>query len=136
MATHYHVEVVGITVSKEQGKLARQWCKGLPVTIKLTDYRRLTGTFDRIVSVGMFEPVGVRHYCTFMPMIHCCLALDGLFLLHTIAGNRSVRFCDPWISMLTYYLLACAGSFRSRRNQLWQIVFSKNGVPGGYESVR
>jgi cyclopropane-fatty-acyl-phospholipid synthase len=59
-AKHYDVEVVGITVSREQAKLARQRCEGLPVTIKLEDYRRLTGTFDRIVSVGMLEHVGDR----------------------------------------------------------------------------
>jgi cyclopropane-fatty-acyl-phospholipid synthase len=38
--------------------------------------------------------------------------------------------------MWDYYLLACAGSFRARQNQLWQFVFSKEGVPGGYASIR
>jgi cyclopropane-fatty-acyl-phospholipid synthase len=97
-AKHYDVEVLGITVSREQVKLARQRCEGLPVTIKLEDFRRMKGTFDRIVSVGMFEHVGAGHYRTFMRMIRRCLKPEGLFLLHTIAGNRSVRSCDPWIS--------------------------------------
>lgn len=48
------------------------------------DYRRMTGTFDRIVSVGMFEHVGAGRYRTFMRMIHRCLAPEGLFLLHTM----------------------------------------------------
>ena len=198
-AQRYGVEVTGITVSHEQVKLARQRTEGLPVTIELKDYREMQETFDRIVSVGMFEHVGVRRYRTFMRMIRRCLAPEGLFLLHTIAGNRSVRSSDPWISryifpnstlpssrqissaaekllvledwhsfgpdydptlmawhqnfvrnweyirhnyderfyrMWIYYLLACAGSFRARRNQLWQIVFSRNGVRPGYASVR
>jgi cyclopropane-fatty-acyl-phospholipid synthase len=71
------------TVSKEQVKLARERCEGLPVTIQLKDYRRMTGTFDRIVSVGMFEHVGAGHYRTFMRMVRRCLAPEGLFLLHT-----------------------------------------------------
>jgi len=49
-----------------------------------------------------------------------------------LAGTYDERFRRMW----TYYLLSCAGSFRARRNQLWQIVFSKNGVRGGYRSVR
>jgi cyclopropane-fatty-acyl-phospholipid synthase len=198
-AQHYGVEVLGITVSREQQKLARQRCQGLPVRIELMDYRDVKETFDRIVSVGMFEHVGVFRYRTFMRTIRRCLSADGLFLMQTIAGNRSVRRCDPWISryifpnsmlpssrqiasaaekrlfledwhsfgpdydrtlmawhrnfvanwhrirqaydgrffrMWTYYLLSCAGSFRARRNQLWQIVFSKNGVRPRYLSVR
>ena len=97
-ARRYGADVVGITVSREQVKLARQRCEGLPVTIELKDYRNMTGTFDRIVSVGMFEHVGAARYRTFMRRVRHCLAPEGLFLLHTIAGNRSVRFCDPWIS--------------------------------------
>ena len=198
-ARQYGVHAVGITVSREQVKLARQRCAGLPVDIELMDYRDMKGTFDRIVSVGMFEHVGARRYRTFMGTVRRCLAPDGLFLLHTIAGNRSVRSSDPWISryifpnsmlpssrqisaaaekqlvledwhsfgpdydptllawyhnftanwsrikhaysgqffrMWTYYLLLCAGAFRARRNQLWQIVFSRDGARPGYESVR
>jgi cyclopropane-fatty-acyl-phospholipid synthase len=198
-AERYGVEVTGITVSKKQANFARQRCAGLPVAIQLKDYRQLNATFDRIVSVGMFEHVGAGRYRTFMRKVRRCLDPDGLFLLHTIAGNRSVRASDPWISryifpnsmlpsscqisaatekllvledwhsfgpyydptllawygnfvrtwhrikdaygkrffrMWTYYLLLCAGAFRSRRNQLWQIVFSRDGLLHGYESVR
>jgi len=46
------------------------------------------------------------------------------------------RYDQRFFRMWTYYLLSCAGSFRARRNQLWQIVFSKNGFPGGYSSFR
>lgn len=199
MAGYYDVQVSGITVSQEQVKLARHRCEGLPVNITLTDYRDMKTRFDRIVSVGMFEHVGARHYRTFMNVVRRCLTPQGLFLLHTIAGNRSIRGCDPWITryifpnsmlpssrqisaasenllvledwhsfgpdydptlmawhrnfvenwdyiksnyddrffrMWTYYLLSCAGSFRVRRNQLWQIVFSREGLRPKYESIR
>lgn len=59
-AEHYGVEVVGITISKEQQKLARARCEGLPVSIELMDYRDLTEQYDKIVSVGMFEHVGPK----------------------------------------------------------------------------
>ena len=134
-----------------------------------------------------------------MEVVSRCLKDDGLFLLHTIGGNRSVRHTDKWIAkyifpnsmlpsiaqigasierlfvmedwhnfsayydrtlmawysnveaawstlqttyndrfhrMWKYYLLSCAATFRSRNNQLWQIVLSKHGVPRGYESIR
>jgi cyclopropane-fatty-acyl-phospholipid synthase len=191
--------VRGITVSRQQADFARGYCEGLPVEIVLQDYRRLQETFDRIVSVGMFEHVGVKNYRTYMQVVHSSLTPGGLFLLHTIAGNTSVHATDPWISryifpdsmlpsarqiataaeglfvledwqslgphydrtlmawhanfvngwdrfraaygerffrMWTYYLLASAGSFRARSNQVWQIVFSKGGLRGGYRSIR
>ena len=197
-AAKYGADIHGITVSREQVEFADKFCQGLDVKIELKDYRELKEKkekYDRIVSIGMFEHVGCRNYRTFMKVIHQCLKTDGLFLLHTIAGNTSVNSTDPWITkyifpnsmlpsakqitsaaeglfvledwhcfgqyydktlmawynnfkknwsklkdayderfyrMWTYYLLSCAGSFRSRRNQLWQIVFSKKGIKGGY----
>jgi cyclopropane-fatty-acyl-phospholipid synthase len=194
-AEKFGVSVYGITVSQKQVKFANKVCQGLNVKIEQKDYRELKEKFDRIISIGMFEHVGYKNYGIFMKVIHRCLKADGLFLLHTIAGNTSVNSTDPWIDkyifpnsmlpsakqitsaveglfvledwhsfgqyydktlmawyknftknwprikdiydkrfyrMWTYYLLSCAGSFRSRRNQLWQIVFSKNGIKGGY----
>jgi cyclopropane-fatty-acyl-phospholipid synthase len=147
----------------------------------------------------MIEHVGYKNYRTYMKIVRHCLKDDGLFLLHTIGGNKSVTSTDPWINkyifpngmlpsikqigaaieglfvmedwhnfsadydktlmawcsnfdnhwqkikanyderfyrMWKYYLLSCAGSFRARGNQLWQIVLSKKGVPGGYKSIR
>jgi cyclopropane-fatty-acyl-phospholipid synthase len=198
-AEKYKAEVVGITVSQEQVDLARKICGGLPVEIKLMDYRDIRGQFDRIVSVGMIEHVGYKNYRTFMEVTHRCLQGDGLFLLHTIGSNKSRTSVDPWINkyifpngmlpsikqlgsaieglfvmedwhnfsadydktlmawdgrfedsweklkskydegfhrMWRYYLLSCAGSFRARKNQLWQIVLSKRGISGGYQSLR
>ena len=65
-AEKYGVEVIGITVSKEQAHYAREHCRDLPVTIELKDYREITGTFDRVVSIGMFEHVGHKNYRVFM----------------------------------------------------------------------
>ena len=96
-AEHYDVEVVGITVSKEQQKLARKRCRGFPVEIRLQDYRELDESFDRVVSMGMLEHVGVKNYRTFLRTIAACLSDEGLFVLNTIGGNRSVNHTDPWI---------------------------------------
>ena len=194
-AEKYRVEVTGVTVSGAQVKLAQSCCAYLPVCFELKDYRDIQGTFDRIVSIGMFEHVGLTNYRTYMQVVNRCLKDDGLFLLHTIGSNTSVRSMDPWLAkyifpnsmlpsarqiteaaegifiledwhsfgphydptliawhrnfidnwrsiqdaydqrfqrMWAYYLLSCAGSFRARRNQLWQIVFSK---PGGSENT-
>tara|TARA_Y100000034_G_scaffold136577_1_gene213935 strand:+ start:4954 stop:6081 length:1128 start_codon:yes stop_codon:yes gene_type:complete len=202
VAKKYKVRVVGITISKEQVKLAKELCKGLPVEIRFQDYRYVKEKFDRIVSIGMFEHVGTKNYLTYMKLVHKCLKEDGLSMLHTIGRDKSTPYNDPWIDkyifpnsilpsakqissvieglfiiedwhnfgadydktlmawhknfeknwnkirksgnydnrfyrMWRYYLLTCAGHFRSRRNiQLWQIVLSKKGVPGGYNSIR
>jgi cyclopropane-fatty-acyl-phospholipid synthase len=198
-AEKYGVSVVGVTVSKEQVALAQELCAGLPVEIRLQDYRDIQGEFDAIVSLGMFEHVGDKNYRTYFEVAKRCLKDDGLFLLHTIGKSVASRITDPWINkyifpngvlpsvkqiatgiegifvmedwhnfgpdydktlmawhdnfvahwpelkgnyseqfyrMWRYYLLSCAGAFRSRQIQLWQIVLSKNGVSGGYCSIR
>jgi cyclopropane-fatty-acyl-phospholipid synthase len=206
-AERYGVSGVGITVSREQAAYARELCAGLPVEIRVQDYRDLvTGKdarFDRVFSIGMFEHVGVRNYRTYFDVAHRCLEEDspngGLFLLHTIGHNRSVRHTDPWIDryifpnsmlpsaaqiagavegrfviedwhsfghdydltlqawranieaawdtlppryderfrrMWRYYLAGAMAGFRARRLQLWQLVLSPKGVPGGYVAPR
>jgi cyclopropane-fatty-acyl-phospholipid synthase len=196
-ARRYGVEFVGITVSEQQARYGNELCRGLPVDIRLEDYRKLTGTFDRVLSLGMFEHVGFKNYKSFMRKVRELLKDDGLFLLQTIGGTKSVTKNDPWIEryifpnsmlpsakqisaaiegifvledwhsfgadydktlmhwfqnfddawdtlkqdydepfyrMWKYYLLSCAGSFRARSNQLWQIVLSPKGVPEGYRT--
>ena len=198
-AERYGARVTGITVSREQAELGREMCKGLPVELRLEDYREVRGEFDHVVSLGMFEHVGKKNYRAFMKIVDRCLAESGLFLLHTIGSKRSVNSTDPWIGkyifpngmlpsmkqiakaaeglfvmedwhnfgadydptlmawfrnfekawpslrerhgerfhrMWKYYLLSCAGAFRARHIQLWQMVFSKKGVSGGYVPVR
>jgi len=97
-AEKYQVKVTGITISKNQALLARKRCKGLPVEISLQDYRALEGSFDRIVSVGMFEHVGYKNYAEFMSIAQRCLKRDGIFLLHCIGGNESTTKTDVWIN--------------------------------------
>ncbi|MBD3654720.1 cyclopropane fatty acyl phospholipid synthase [Kangiella sp.] len=97
-AEHYGVSVHGVTVSREQQKLARQRCEGLPVTIELQDYRELNGEFDKIVSIGMFEHVGPKNYPTYFDTALRLLKDDGLFLLHTIGLHRTTARIDPWIN--------------------------------------
>ncbi len=198
-AEKYGVSAVGVTVSKEQQKLANETYKNLPIEVKLTDYRAINDQFDHIVSLGMFEHVNHKNYRTYMKVVHKSLNDDGLFLLHTIGGNNTNHSVDPWTGkyifpggmipsiaqigksieglfvmedwhnfgpdydktlmawhhnfekgwdklkdnydeqfhrMWRYYLLSCAGAFRARKLQLWQIVLSKNGVTGGYKSIR
>jgi cyclopropane-fatty-acyl-phospholipid synthase len=95
-ARNHGVSAVGLTISREQAALARQRCAGLPVEIRLQDYREAKGVFDAVVSVGMFEHVGYKNHRTFMQVARRCLKEEGLFLLHTIASNDTVRYCDPW----------------------------------------
>jgi cyclopropane-fatty-acyl-phospholipid synthase len=96
-ATRYGAEVVGITVSNEQQKIARERCAGLPVSIGVRDYRDLAGTYDKIVSVGMFEHVGPKNYSLYFDVVRRILNNDGLFLLHTIGEDETTTRPDPWI---------------------------------------
>jgi cyclopropane-fatty-acyl-phospholipid synthase len=85
---HFDVDVTGITLSTEQLAIARQRAEAAGVAdrvrFELIDYRSLQGTFDRIVSVGMFEHVGAPHFREFFRTCHNLLAPDGVMLLHTI----------------------------------------------------
>ncbi len=208
MAEHYQVKVTGITVSEEQLIVDREKAGSLPVEYMLLDYRDLpgqstfctrsgagNGTWDRVVSVGMFEHVGRKNYRVFLDMIRKCLRPDGLFLLHSIGSNGGGCGADPWLTryifpngalpspsslakalegvfvledwhnfgadydrtlmvwkdrfekgreagafvcderlrrMFNYYLSSCAAAFRVRTIQLWQLMLSPKGVPGGY----
>ncbi|MFI5295104.1 MAG: cyclopropane fatty acyl phospholipid synthase [Thermodesulfovibrionales bacterium] len=96
-AENYGTEVVGITVSKEQLSLAKELCRGLPVELRLQDYRDIDERFDHVVSVGMFEHVGRKNYRTYMEKVRQCLKDDGLFLLHCIGSKVSFMAGDPWL---------------------------------------
>jgi cyclopropane-fatty-acyl-phospholipid synthase len=97
-AENYGCTVTGVNISAEQVEFAKMFCKGLPINVYRRDYRDLSGTFDKIVSVGMFEHVGIKNYTTFMQVAHRCLKDDGIFLLHTIGCNESTWTTDPWIT--------------------------------------
>lgn len=96
-AERYGVHCTGVTISAEQAIAARERCAGLPVEVLLSDYRQLDGTFDRIVSLGMFEHVGHKNHGTYMRVAERCLTNDGLFLLHTIGRQEVGQGTDPWI---------------------------------------
>ena len=116
MALYLHkvagVDVLGITLSEEQLKVARRRAQEAGVSdhvkFELIDYRLLEGTFDRIVSVGMFEHVGLAHYDEFFAKCRELLTPDGVMLLHTIGkfggGNKAPDpFTDKYI-FPGYYL--------------------------------
>jgi cyclopropane-fatty-acyl-phospholipid synthase len=94
------VDVLGITLSEEQLKVARQRAAAAGVAdrvkFELIDYRAMTGQFDRIVSVGMFEHVGPQHYGTFFRQCRALLSADGVMLLHTIGRMGKPGVTDPW----------------------------------------
>ena len=106
MALHLHrvadVDVLGITLSEEQLKVARRRAAEAGVAdrvrFELIDYRDVTGRFDRIVSVGMFEHVGPPHYRTFFRLCRNLLAEDGVMLLHTIGRMGGPGTTDAWTS--------------------------------------
>lgn len=93
----YGVRVTGVTVSRNQAEAAIRRNKGLPVKILLQDYRSLSGRFDRIYSLGMFEHVGFRNYRTYFATARRLLDPQGLFLLHSIGSNTSQEANDPWV---------------------------------------
>ena len=97
-AERYGCKVTAVNISEEQIRFARECCKNLPVTILHEDYRQISGSFDKIVSVGMFEHVGLKNYKVFMDVVHRNLKEKGIFLLHTIGGNVSSVNCDSWIN--------------------------------------
>jgi cyclopropane-fatty-acyl-phospholipid synthase len=190
-AEKYGASVVGVTVSKEQVALGMQLCKGLPVELRLQDYREVQGKFDAVISIGVMEHVGYKNYRTYMDVVNRCLKDDGIGFVHSIGGNYSITTGEPWTDkyifpngmlpsitqmgaalenlfvmedwhnlgphydstlmawhanfekawpdlqqkygetfhrMWRFYLLSSAGAFRSRNQQLWQIVFTHIGT--------
>jgi cyclopropane-fatty-acyl-phospholipid synthase len=190
-AEHHGVEVVGLTVSKEQVRYAKEHYAHLPIDIRLDDYRNAAGRYDAVVSIGLMEHIGPKNYRSYMELAERCLAPGGVAFVHTIGGNRSRPRIDPWFDkyifpnaalpslaqlvtamegiflvedvhnigedydptlmawyqrfhdawpklrerydekfyrMWKFYLLASAGSFRARAQQLFQIVMTREGT--------
>ena len=95
------VEVTGVTLSREQHALSNERAKaaglGSRVKFELRDYRELDRRFDRIVSVGMFEHVGVGHYGEFFAQVNKLLPDDGVMLLHSIGHMSPPGTASPWM---------------------------------------
>lgn len=210
---NYGVHLVSVNISEEQIKFAREEYKGA-AEFHLCDYRDhplynpYGKKFDKAVSIGMCEHVGVRNYKSWLKLVRNQLKDHGMFLLHSIGCDEYDVEVDPWINkyifpnsalpsprslgsaidrvlliedwhdfgvdyhttlmewfknfdadwqankklpnymeltgidqetfyrMWKYYLMSVAGSFRSRYISLWQLVLSKKGVLGGYQSIR
>jgi len=190
-AEKYGAQVLGVTVSKEQVALGMELCRGLPVELRLQDYREVQGKYDAVISIGIMEHVGPKNYRTYMKIVDRCLKEDGIAFIHTIGRNYSTTAGESWTNkyifpngvlpsitqlgaatenifvmedwhnfgpyydrtlmawhanfekawpelkhkyderfhrMWRYYLLCSAGGFRSRNNQLWQIVMTRQGT--------
>ncbi|HEX3429698.1 MAG TPA: cyclopropane-fatty-acyl-phospholipid synthase family protein [Rhizomicrobium sp.] len=95
-------KVLGVTLSQEQIALARTRAQKAGLAercrFELVDYRALNGTFDRIVSVGMFEHVGVPYYAAFFDKMRALLKDDGVALLHTIGRSDGPGVTNAWIA--------------------------------------
>ncbi|WP_435103859.1 class I SAM-dependent methyltransferase [Arhodomonas sp. AD133] len=102
LAEHSDVSVVGVTLSQEQYRVARQRVaeRGLDgrVDIRMQDYREVPEEFDRVVSVGMFEHVGARYYDTYFQGVYDHLTRDGVALIHTIGRSTPPGVTNPWIA--------------------------------------
>ncbi len=101
LAAETGAQVTGVTLSEEQFRLARERTAraGLSdrISIELCDYRHIQGRFDRIVSVGMFEHVGVPHYGEFFDKIRDLLTDDGIALIHSIGRSDGPGTTNAWL---------------------------------------
>jgi cyclopropane-fatty-acyl-phospholipid synthase len=101
LAEHFDVDVTGITLSEEQFRVSNSRAeeRGLAsrVRFRLEDYRKVQGPFDRIISVGMFEHVGVGHYRKFFEICRDLLSADGVMLLHSIGRFDRPADTNAWI---------------------------------------
>jgi len=127
LASVADVHVTGVTLSKEQHALAVARVKtaglGDRVDIKLQDYRHVSDTFDRIVSVGMFEHVGVGHYHEFFQNVNRLLKDDGVMVLHSIGHMSPPGTASPWMRKYIFpgaYSPALSEVFPAvENNSLW-----------------
>lgn len=127
MALYLHqktgAEVLGVTLSEEQLKVARERAEAAGVAGKvrfeLIDYRHVTGQFDRIVSVGMFEHVGPAHYRTFFAKCRELLTPEGVMLLHTIGRAGGPGVTDAFTAKYIFpggYIPALSEILRGHEN--------------------
>ena len=102
LACENRADVLGVTLSENQIKVARQRSEAARLShrcrFELVDYRKLTGSYDRIVSVGMFEHVGVAYYPAFFAKVRELLADDGVMLLHFIGRLDGPGSTNSWIA--------------------------------------
>jgi len=127
LAKDFGARVTGITLSTQQLEVARARAKdaGLDgqVTFELLDYRDVSRRYDRIVSVGMFEHVGIGHFQTFFEKLGSCLRDDGVALIHSIGRSEGPGSTNPWIDKYIFpggYSPALSETFAAvERSGLW-----------------
>ena len=105
-AEHYGVSCVGISISKEQTKWAREYFKDFPCEIEIIDYRDFkddTG-FDYVTCIEMTEHVGPKNYNIFYEKVHSLLKPQGKFLLQAIGSWSRDPQPDPWIDKYIFPL--------------------------------
>ncbi len=95
-AEKYGAHVVGVNISKEQVGLGGELCRGLPVELRLQDYREVDGRYDAVISIGILEHVGYKNYRTYMEVVDRCLNDDGVAFIHTIGANVSTTHVNRW----------------------------------------
>jgi cyclopropane-fatty-acyl-phospholipid synthase len=102
LARDHGARVVGVTLSREQQKVAteRAAAAGLSdrVEFRLQDYRKVPEVFDRVVSVGMFEHVGVPHYREYFDAVRDRMTGEGVALIHTIGRVDGPHTTNPWLA--------------------------------------
>ncbi|WP_307226377.1 SAM-dependent methyltransferase [Pararhizobium capsulatum] len=115
------VEVLGVTLSKEQQALATERAKaaGLEgrVRFELRDYRDVDETFDRIVSVGMFEHVGVQHYDEFFKKVNALMPDDGIAVLHSIGHMSPPGMASAWLRKYIF-----PGAYSPALSEVFEVV--------------
>jgi len=105
-ASTHAVEVLGVTLSAQQASLGRERCAGLPVELRVEDYRDVDGTFDRVVSIGCLEHVGHKNHRTFFSKIHETLAPDGYALVHAIGAMTSSYVVGGFLDTYVFPLVS------------------------------
>ena len=138
MADKYNVNVTCITLSQSQYAHAQKYNKTKRTHFLLQDYREHKGTYDRIVSVGMFEHVGYKNHKKFMKMVDHCLTKDGLFLLHFIAKSVSEKRNDPWLDtyMFPGTIAVSAKQVTSASEGIFYIQDWHNFGPDYYKTIK
>jgi cyclopropane-fatty-acyl-phospholipid synthase len=127
------VSVVGINLSDEQVRIAQQRAAaaGLPCEFRIQDYRTVSEKFDRVVSVGMFEHVGKRHYHTFFRKCRDLLTDDGVVLLHTIGRWNGPGETNAWVRRYIF-----PGGYTPALSELAPAIESSGLIVGDVEVLR
>jgi cyclopropane-fatty-acyl-phospholipid synthase len=135
LARNYGVNVTGVTLSTEQLRIAKERVakQGLSrlVDIRLEDYRHTRGTFDRIVSIGMFEHVGRPHYRRFFSRLRNLLTDDGVALIHTIGRETPPSPINVWMRENIF-----PGAYLPSLSQLAPVLEKHSYCLADYENLR